>query len=205
MANNNHTTEDEAIEEIEEQIPVERRIINEAFDWIEIFVFSATFVIILFSFFLRLTIVHGSSMEDTLIEGEFVAVSDIYFSPKRGDIIVIHDKSNKKHSEPLVKRVIATEGQVVDIDFDSWVVTVDGVVIDEPYIKLVDNYKLTSNWQYPYVVPENHVFVMGDNRNKSADSRSSEVGPVDVRCIVGKAILRVFPISKFSYLGGSGS
>lgn len=188
-------------EDVQEEVSIGLKAVNEAFDWVEIFVFSAAFVIILFSFVLRMTIVQGASMEDTLIENEFVAVSDIYFTPKLGDIVVIHDKSNTVHNEPLVKRVIATEGQTVDIDFSTWTVKVDGVVIDEPYIKLADNRKLTSDWEYPYVVPENHIFVMGDNRNNSADSRSTEVGPVDIRCIVGKAVFRVFPLNKFSFLG----
>lgn len=184
-----------------ETVPTGRKIVNELYDWTEIFVFSAAFVILLFSFVIRMTVVQGASMEDTLIENEFVAVSDLYFTPEQGDIVVCQDRSNTYHREPIVKRVIATEGQIVDIDFATWTVTVDGIVVEEPYIKLAADRRITSDWDYPYEVPENHIFVMGDNRNHSADSRSEEIGPVDVRCIVGKAVLRVFPFHKITYLG----
>jgi len=178
-----------------------RKAANEVFDWIEIFVFSTAFVMILFSFVIRMTVVHGASMENTLVENEFVAVSDIYLTLEQGDIVVCQNKANQYHKEPIVKRIIAKEGQIVDIDFDTWVVTVDGVVLDEPYIKLSPDRRITSDWEYPYTVPENHIFVMGDNRNHSADSRSDEVGPIDVRYVVGKVVFRVFPINKITYFG----
>ena len=178
-----------------------KKAANEIFDWIEIFVFSTAFVMILFSFVIRMTVVHGASMEDTLIEKEFVAVSDLYLDLEQGDIVVCQNKANQYHKEPIVKRVIAEAGQVVDINFDTWTVTVDGVVVDEPYIKLSTDRRITSDWVYPYTVPENHIFVMGDNRNHSADSRSNEVGPIDLRYIVGKVVFRVFPINKIAYFG----
>ena len=140
-------------------------------------------------------------MENTLHDGEYVLVRTAFYEPTQGDIVVVHDKSlDGLYGDPLIKRVIAVGGQTVDIDFDTWTVTVDGVVIDEPYIKLDPSVNLTSAWTYPLTVPEGEVFVMGDNRDHSGDSRSASVGTVDERCIVGKAALRYFPFDKFGVL-----
>ena len=167
------------------------------FDFLEIFVLCSAIVIIIFSFIGRLTIVEGESMENTLIDGDFLVIRSAFYEPKQGDIVVIHDTSNEGiYGEPLVKRVIAVGGQTIDIDFDTWTVTVDGVVLDEPYIKLTGP-TLGSVWDYPLTVPENEIFVMGDNRNHSGDSRTYQVGTIDKRCVVGKAVLRVFPLDSF--------
>lgn len=165
-------------------------------DVLEAFVLSAMSVILIFTFFLRITIVDGPSMEDTLHDGEALLVSDFLYTPNAGDIVIIHQPT-PHYPDPLVKRIIAVGGQTVDIDFDTWTVTVDGVVIDEPYIKLTDDQRITSNLTYPLVVPEGCVFVMGDNRNHSADSRTSLIGMIDVRCILGKVLLRIAPLPVF--------
>lgn len=188
--------ENENIVPEEEITPLEKtNFLSEAFEFIEIFVFSACFVVLLFTFVFRLARVDGPSMEDTLIENEILVISDLFYEPECNDIVVFYEIGGRFH-ESIVKRVIATEGQVVDIDFNTWTLKVDGKVVEEPYRKLTPDLLRTSDLSYPYTVPEGHIFVMGDNRNHSADSRSSEIGPVDVRKIVGKVILRLSPISK---------
>lgn len=173
------------------------KILWDLFDFLEIFVVCSAIVVILFSFVGRLTVVEGESMENTLIDGDFLVIRSAFYEPKQGDIVVIHDTSNLGiYGEPLVKRVIAVGGQTIDIDFETWTVTVDGKVLDEPYIKLTGP-TLTSAWEYPLTVPENEIFVMGDNRNHSGDSRAYQVGTIDKRCVVGKAIMRVFPLDSF--------
>lgn len=173
----------------------------EIFNTLETFCICATVIVLVFSFFMRLTIVDGESMENTLIDQELVLVRTALYEPKQGDIVIIHDPSlGEYYGKPLIKRVIATGGQTIDIDFDTWTVSVDGVIIDEPYVKLTNDQKLTSAWTYPLTVPEGEVFVMGDNRNHSGDSRSAAIGTIDERCVVGKAFVRLFPFEKFGSL-----
>jgi len=169
-------------------------------DFFEILVFALTIVILLFSFTMRLCTVSGDSMNNTLKHEENLLISNLFYEPKQGDIVVFHQTGNV-YNEPIVKRVIAVGGETVDIDFDTWTVTVtdkDGVtcVIDEPYIYL-DNYPTPNQQQYPLYVPEGHLFVMGDNRNHSADSRILEIGLVDERRVLGRVILRLTPFDKF--------
>lgn len=148
---------------------------------------------LLFSFAVRLVDVVGNSMYPTLENGDKVIVSNLFYEPQQGDIIVF--RKDEYRPEPLVKRVIAVGGQTVDIDFDLGIVYVDGVALDEPYIA-----ELTTDpidFSGPVEVPEGHVFVMGDNRNYSTDSRYSQIGCVDVRSIMGKVYYTVFPIKNF--------
>ncbi|MBE6576434.1 MAG: signal peptidase I [Ruminococcaceae bacterium] len=170
-------------------------LLSSLFDYLEIFIYSAIAVILIFTFGFRLTNVMGPSMEDTLIENEKLLISNLFYEPEQGDIIVFHELGY--YNEPIVKRVIATEGQVVDIDFSTWTVTVDGVPVEEDYRKLTQGPQLTSDYTYPMTVPENCLFVMGDNRNHSADSRSSLIGFVDCRQILGRVICRVSPFDRF--------
>ncbi|MBR7137101.1 MAG: signal peptidase I, partial [Clostridia bacterium] len=114
--------------------PEKQTLVTTLFEYLEIFVYSALIVVLLFTFATRLTRVVGPSMEDTLIQGEGLLVSNLFYEPEPGDIIVFHELG--AYNEPIVKRVIATEGQVVDIDFATWTVKVDGEVIDESYRKL---------------------------------------------------------------------
>ena len=157
--------------------------------------FTAVIVVIMLLFFLffRIIIVSGPSMNDTLEHGDMVLlVSRVFYrNPKQGDVIVA-SKDSFRNGEPIIKRVIATEGQVVDIDFISGTVTVDGVVLDESdYIKgtTVDH----EGMQFPLVVEKGHVFVLGDNREVSLDSRSKEIGLIDTRQILGKAVFIMLP------------
>lgn len=154
-------------------------------------------IMLVFAFVCRLNIVDGHSMDMTLANGEYLAVSDLFYEPEAGDIVIVHKINADPYDNPIVKRVIATEGQTVDIDFATWTLKVDGEVIDEPYRYLDGGPLLTSDWTFPVTVGENEIFVMGDNRNNSADSRTGEIGMIDKRCVVGKAYARIFPMNQF--------
>ena len=175
-----------------------RKVAADIFEIIEMFTVCASVIMILFTFFLHPTVVDGPSMENTLLHSDYLLISALPYEPESGDIVVVQNVGLRHYNKPIIKRIIATEGQTIDIDFETWTVTVDGKVVDEPYMKLASDGYVTSDWSYPIVVPEGHVFVMGDNRNHSADSRSREIGLIDERCIVGKAVVRVFPFSRFT-------
>lgn len=149
-------------------------------------------VFFVFLLFFRVVIVSGPSMYDTLVDGDYLLLlsSTIYGQPKQGDIIVA-SKDSFNDGEPIIKRVIATEGQTVDIDFVAGVVYVNGEALDEPYTYTPTN--LDENVKFPLTVNEGCVFVMGDNRNRSKDSRDPEIGQIDCREILGKAIFLFYP------------
>ena len=142
--------------------------------------------------FFRAVVVVGDSMNNTLVDGDRLLLisTSIYRNPQRGDIIVAA-KDSFRDGEPIIKRVIATAGQKVDIDFDTGTVYVDGVALIETYISspTIEN----NGTRFPLVVPEGCVFVMGDNRNNSLDSRSTEIGLIDQREILGKVIFLLIP------------
>lgn len=142
--------------------------------------------------FLRIIVVDGPSMERTLLNGDYMLlVSNMFYKePKHGDVVVV-SKQAYDNGKPIVKRVIATEGQTVDIDFNEGVVYVDGVALDEPYTKTLTTLK--EGAVFPLVVEEGKVFVMGDNRNNSKDSRSTQIGQVDKREVLGKVAFILFP------------
>lgn len=176
----------------------EGSILSYIAEFIELLGVVTVCVMLVFAFGARLNIVQGPSMENTLHEGEYLVVSDLFYEPKAGDIVIVHDIDADPYSDPIVKRVIATEGQTVDIDFSTWTLYVDGKVVDESAYRHVDGGPvLTTDYSFPITVEEGKVFVMGDNRNHSADSRTNAIGTVDERCIVGKAVVRVFPIDRF--------
>ena len=131
-------------------------------------------------------------MNNTLKDGDYLLVlSNVFYrNPKQGDVIVA-SKETFDNGAPIVKRVIATEGQVVDIDFNQGVVYVDGEALDEPYTFTGTN--VAEGTQFPLVVEEGCVFLMGDNRNESMDSRDPEIGQVDTREILGKAVFLLLP------------
>lgn len=178
--------------------PPLRKLAEDLFEILELFVCCAAVLLTLFTFVARPTVVEGPSMEDTLVQGDTLIIASLGYEPKAGDIVVAQNVSLALYPEPIVKRVIATGGQTIDIDFTTWTVTVDGVEIDEPYRKVTAERLRTSDWSFPMEIPEGYVFVMGDNRNHSADSRSADIGLIDERCIVGKAVLRVLPLSRFT-------
>ena len=142
--------------------------------------------------FLRIIVVDGPSMERTLLNGDYMLlVSNMFYKePKHGDVVVVSKKAYD-NGKPIVKRVIATEGQTVDIDFNEGVVYVDGVALDEPYTKTLTTLK--EGTVFPLGVEEGKVFVMGDNRNNSKDSRSTQIGQVDKREVLGKVAFILFP------------
>ena len=149
-------------------------------------------VLLVFSLCLRVVVVSGPSMKNTLYDGDWLVVINnlFYREPKAGDIVVA-SKDAFEDGNPIIKRVIATEGQTVDIDFSEGTVYVDGVALDEPYTLTPTN--LAEGVPFPVVVSEGSLFVMGDNRNGSKDSRSYEIGLVDEREILGRAVFLVFP------------
>ncbi len=167
--------------------------VTDLFYWAEALVFALTFLVLLSVFFVRFSGVDGSSMLPTLVDNDQVLVQIVgYDEPERGDIVVVY--APYFENEPLVKRVIAKGGDIVDIDPDSGMVSVNGEQLVEPYInETILNIGTVS---YPYEVPEGRVFVMGDNRNHSSDSRLAEIGALPYENIIGKVFFRIFPFTR---------
>lgn len=170
---------------------------KEVMEWMETLVWATVAVILVFTFVARTAVVSGNSMLPTYHDADRMIISDLAYSPKQGDIVVFAEKNGEK--ENLIKRVIATEGQTVDINFETGDVTVDGVVLDEPYI--YEQTEEEGNMEFPATVPEGHVFVLGDNRNNSRDSRFTSIGMVDERLILGRAWWQIFPLDKLGFIG----
>ena len=149
-------------------------------------------VMILFLIFFRIIVVSGPSMRMTLLDGDYLLlISNLFYrEPEKGDVVVV-SKQDYDNGKPIVKRVIATEGQIVDMDFANGIVYVDGLPLEEDYINTPTN--LDEGSVFPQIVEEDHVFVMGDNRNNSKDSRSLEIGQVDKREVLGKVALLMVP------------
>lgn len=170
--------------------------LQETYDWIQCVVTALVCAILIFVFIGRIIGVDGDSMKNTLFDGERLVISNLFYKPKQGDIVVLTKYSFL--NEPIVKRVIATEGQTIDIDFDNGFVWVDGELLHEDYIAqpTYRYYDMT----FPQTVPEGCVFVMGDNRNASNDSRNGSLGMVDTRCIMGRAYMVILPLSKIKLL-----
>lgn len=178
-------------DEIEKQEIASRKNI---YDWIQCLASALIVCVVLFIFFIRVIDVKGTSMYPTLNNQDKMLVSDVFYRPKAGDIVVFK-KDQYDPDKALVKRVIATEGQEINIDFDKGIVYVDGEPLEEDYINELTTTKL--DFIGPQTVPEGCVFVMGDNRNMSTDSRKSEIGMVDNRLIIGKVYCVIFPLSSF--------
>ncbi len=170
---------------------------SEALDWLQCIVSALIAAILIFTFAARTITVVGSSMVPTLENGNLLIVSRLFYHPKRGDIVVLRKDSFML--DPIVKRVIATEGQTVDIDFGAGIVYVDGEALDEPYVN-EPTYE-SESFTEPVTVPEGHVFVMGDNRNRSTDSRDERIGCVDERYLIGRALFRLAPLNQFGKIG----
>ena len=149
-------------------------------------------VMVVFVLLFRIVVVSGSSMYSTLWHGDYLLVMSgvLYGEPEAGDIIVA-SKESFNDGEPIIKRVIATEGQTVDIDFEKGVVYVDGVALEEEYVYTPTN--VSEGVAFPLTVAEGCIFAMGDNRNNSRDSRYPDIGMIDEREVLGKAILLLVP------------
>ncbi len=168
----------------------------EIYDWMQCIVVALVACILIFTFVGRMIGVDGGSMLPTLEDGDRIIITNIHGKLEYGDIVVLTKREFSR--EPIVKRVIATEGQTVDIDFQAGEVYVDGVLLDEPYINEPTTRQL--DMKFPVTVPEGCIFVMGDNRNKSTDSRASTIGFVDTRCVLGKAVNIIYPLSRFGMI-----
>ena len=181
--------------EKEKKLPGTAFTVN-CYEWAEALITSLIIVTILFSFAMRIVSVSGPSMLPTLHSDDRVLLFSEFYRPSQGDVVVI--THTRGLSEPIIKRVIALENQTVDIDFDSGTVIVDGKKLDESRYIQNGITKQPSDYQFPLTVPKGCVFVLGDNRPVSNDSRSSDVGMVDQRFILGKAEWIVYP---FGHIG----
>lgn len=193
MDQNDKQTSTESVEDKKKQ-PSSFKM--EIYDWVQCVVYALVACVIIFVFFFRTIDVIGNSMVPTLEWGDKLIVSNLFYTPEYGDIVVLRKESFGE--QPIVKRVIATAGQTVDIDFEAGIVYVDGVALDEPYT--ADKTTRKIDFEGEVTVPENSVFVLGDNRNKSNDSRDENIGMVDIRYIIGREIIRVFPLNNFGFV-----
>lgn len=183
--------EQESMEEKQEK-QEERQPGRSVYEWVQALVCSVLAAVLLFTFGVRIVGVSGASMRETLQNGDMLLVVNgiLCWEYRQGDI-VIAAKASFENGEPIVKRVIATEGQTVDVDFVNGVVSVDGTALSEPYIR--EETHLSEGTEFPLTVPEGCVFLMGDNRNDSRDSRDPLLGAVDTRNLIGRAVFLLVP------------
>lgn len=165
---------------------------RDLYEWVQSLVGSVLVVVAIFTFVIRMMGVDGHSMLNTLQHGDRLLVvnSMLYHDYKYGDIVILR-KNGVFDDAPIVKRVIAVEGQTVDIDFAEGIVYVDGEALEEDYIR--EPTYTAEGTEFPLTVPEGSIFVMGDNRNGSSDSRDYRLGTVDTRYVIGKAAFLIFP------------
>lgn len=171
------------------------------YEWLEEIVIALTLVILVFTFLFRVVTVTGESMLPNFVEGQKLIVTNLGHSVEQGTVVVITNVLN----EPIIKRVIATEGQTVDIDYETGVVYVDGEAVDETQFGLENGittrpYSTLEAMVFPQTVPEGCVFVLGDNRGVSKDSRYTEVGMVDTRHILGEAVFTLYPFDRLGVI-----
>lgn len=190
MINNEETAFDEQENSnVSEEVDIKPagKMVSIIYEGASVFISAVVIILILFTFIFRFVGVVGVSMNPTLHNGDWVIVSQYGKSVSNGDIIV--STQPNEYNQNIVKRVIAKEGQTIDINFKLGKVFVDGEIIDEPYI----NNSTTNmfDMQFPITVPKGHVFVMGDNRQHSTDSRSSKIGLIRDDYILGKAVYNV--------------
>ena len=165
---------------------------RDLYEWVQSLAGSVLVVVAIFTFVIRMMGVDGHSMLNTLQHGDRLLVvnSMLYHDYKYGDIVILR-KNGVFDDDPIVKRVIAVEGQTVDIDFAEGIVYVDGEALEEDYIR--EPTYTAEGTEFPLTVPEGSIFVMGDNRNGSSDSRDYRLGTVDTRYVIGKAAFLIFP------------
>lgn len=184
---------------------------REAYEWVRSCAAAVLIITLLFTFVVRMMGVQGGSMLQTLQDGDRLLVlnSPLVSGYEYGDIVIARKLSFSE--DPIVKRVIAVGGQTVDIDFSQGVVYVDGVALKEDYVN--DLTYTDEGLRFPVTLEEDQVFLMGDNRNRSSDSRTPSIGPVDTRYLIGKAVFLLFPgpdsvtekrdFSRIGFVGGA--
>ncbi len=178
----------------------------EVYEWVDSVVITVMVLLLVFTFLFRQVKIDGDSMYPTLKDGERVIISDVFYTPRYGDIVVI--SSEVYDNVPIIKRVIATEGQWIEITGGNVYVGEDRLkmykvsdeFVGDVYTEEIISSGLLGSYDYPIQVPKNHVFVLGDNRNVSLDSRTEVIGFIDCRQILGKALYRVYPIDKIGSL-----
>lgn len=190
----------------EEKNANQKQPYEETFYWLQTLVTAIVCITLVFTFLGRITRVVGHSMDPTLCEGELMLVWSLGYEPRQGDIVIANKTSNEASEllggEAIVKRVIATGGQTVDIDYENNRVSVDGQPLEEDYT-LEEMWWPTWNYdmaQTHWEVPEGSVFLMGDNRNGSTDSRHVDIGPVDSDYLLGKAVFVLFPFDRIGFI-----
>lgn len=191
----------------EEPSPNKHTFAGEFLEWIEVLCTALVMVVLIFTFVFRVATIEGESMLYTLEEGDKVVISNLNYEPAEGDIVVVSRnvqntiKAETTSNEPIIKRVIAVGGQTVDIDFKTGTVYVDGKALEEDYLgsPTYDKYDV----DFPVYVPEGYIFILGDNRGNSMDSRDARIGEgglVDERYVLGRAIYRFMPFNKIGKL-----
>lgn len=172
------------------------------FTWLQALTLALTVLVFLSVFVGRVVRVDGSSMVPTLHDGDILLLQSAGYTPAQGDIVVLAKKTTLI-TRPIVKRVAAVGGQTVEIDYDAGEVRVDGVPLEEPYLNEPMRYPPSAALSIQTVtVPEGCIFVLGDNRNNSTDSRHQELGVIDCRYVLGRALCIVLPFENFGALGG---
>lgn len=171
------------------KVKKKKTFFGELYEWIETFCFALALMVVLFIFVFRYVTVDGNSMMNTLQDQDKLIISNFNYTPQTGDIVVIYIEGQNK---PYIKRVIATEGQTVKIDFEKWQVFVDGELLEEDYVlRREGDMHYAAFYNGEFTVPEGQVYVMGDNRNDSTDSRV--LGCLDEHNIIGRVIVRLAP------------
>lgn len=189
---------------------IRQKLLSTVINFAETMIITMFVVCLIFTYIVKITTINGESMMNTLMPDDRIVITAWYNSPRQGDIVVINAAESVTIGENgelvtgkglrhnIVKRIIATEGQSVDIDFEKGIVFIDGKALNEPYILgFTHRDEGAFTGKYPVTVPEGYVFVLGDNRINSRDSRSDEIGFVDVDNITGKIIMRIFPLKSF--------
>lgn len=193
----------------ENQAAVKVKAANELFEWLELLIIALISVVVVLTFTMRMTVVDGPSMLPTLVDREYLVISNLFYQPAYNDIVILQANNlineRGEYGKPIVKRVIGLEGDVIEIDFDNGIVYRNGTALEleerdniifEDGHMINDYTRLKGDMNGAVTVPEGCIFVMGDNRNISKDSRSSDVGIIDNHYIVGKAYFRILPFNK---------
>lgn len=206
------------VNSIEEESPAadpkNRKAAHEILEWLEILVTAIIAVVVIFSLIFRVATIDGDSMKNTLFGGnkltgavaDKVIITNLMYEPKQGDIVVVSRniensvEGQTRSNSPIIKRVIAVGGQTVNIDFTEGIVYVDGKALKEDYTSTPTTNR--ADVEFPLYVPEGYIFVLGDNRAESLDSRYSQIGEnglIDTRYVLGHAVFRIYP---FDRIGG---